>query len=293
MAVTLPESVLERYPRLSQYNSPYVAHDAGCAVDLYPETGPRRAVAAPSPVAGEVLDTRSVRAPPKPYAAEQDHLLLVELADDSPIDAPPGTVARLLHVDPAVEAGDHVAVGDSLGTLVRAGFFAPWVDNHIHLGFRAPDANPYRASGSMPIALDCDPLALDWDGTGTVREAGGTSVVLDSPVHPEPGRFAGIASETGGVLDGGLVHYDGGGVHGAADGPVTLLGREVGVAEDGTVAWNGLAVFVDDDRVTGLSLFLARDDGFGAKVVCPGHTLAVGDVVRVTLEPTDDPTVLG
>jgi hypothetical protein len=293
MAVTLPESVLERYPRLSQYNSPYVAHDAGCAVDLYPEAGPRRATSAPSPVAGEVLDTRSVRAPPKPYAAEQDHLILVELDEDGPVDAPAGTVARLLHVDPSVAAGDHVAVGDSLGTLVRAGFFAPWVDNHIHLGFRAPDTNPYRASGSVAIGLDCDPLGLAWDGTGRVRVAGETSVVLDAPAHPSPGRFAGVASAEGWVLDGGLVHYEGGGAHGSTGGPVTLLGREVGVAEDRTVAWNDLAVFANGERVTGLSLFLARDEGFGAKVICPDHAFAVGDEIRVTLEPTDDPTVLG
>ncbi|MFD1512994.1 hypothetical protein [Halomarina rubra] len=293
MAVTLPESVLERYPRLSLYNSPYVAHDDGCAIDLYPEVGPQRATSAPSPVAGEVLDTRSVRAPPKPYAAAEDHLILVELDDDSSLDAPPGTVARMLHVDPAVEPGDRVAVGDSLGTLVRAGFFAPWVDNHVHLGFRAPDANPYRASGSVPIALGVDPLALEWDGTGTVREAGETFVVLDAPAHPDPGRFVGVASEEGWVLDGGLVHYEGGGAHGATSGPVTLLGREVGVADGRTVRWNDLAVFADGERVTGLSLFLARDDGFGAKVVCPGHDFAVGDRIDVTLEPTDDPTVLG
>ena len=292
MAVTLPESVLERYPRLSLYNSPYVAHDAGCAIDLYPEVGPERATSAPSPVSGSVLDTRSVRAPPKPYAAEEDHLILVEL-DDGSLDAPPGTVARVLHVDPAVEAGDRVAVGDSLGTLVRAGFFAPWVDNHVHLGFRAPEANPYRAAGSVPVALDCDPLALDWDGTGRVREAGETYVVLDAPAHPEPGRLAGVASGEGAVLDGGLVHYEGGGAHGASDGPVTLLGREVGVAEGRDVAWADLAVFADGVRATGLSLFLARDAGFGAKVVCPGHEFVADDRIEVTLEPTDDPTVLG
>ncbi|MFC5971225.1 hypothetical protein ACFPYI_07760 [Halomarina salina] len=293
MAVTLPESVLERYPRLSLYNSPYVAHDAGCAIDLYPEVGPERATGAPSPVSGEVLDTRSVRAPPKPYAVEEDHLILVELDDDSPVDAPPGTVARLLHVEPSVAAGDHVAVGDSLGTLVRAGFFAPWVDNHVHLGFRPPDANPYRASGSVPIALGTDPLALDWDGTGRVRETGETYVVLDAPAHPDPGRLAGVASGEGRVLDGGLVHYPGGGAHGASDGPVTLFGQEVGVASGRDVIWNDLAVFANGERATGLSLFLARDAGFGAKVVCPDHAFAVGDDVEVTLDPTHDPTVLG
>ncbi|WP_204265583.1 hypothetical protein, partial [Enterobacter hormaechei] len=51
----------------------------------------------------------------------------------------------------ALAMGSVVAVGDDLGALVRAGFFAPWVPYHIHLGFRDPDANPYRASGSLPV----------------------------------------------------------------------------------------------------------------------------------------------
>ncbi|WP_254536801.1 hypothetical protein [Halomarina litorea] len=295
---TLSEGVLERYERFSLYNSPYAAHDRGCAVDLYPEAGPHRATSAPSPVAGEVLDTRSVRAPPKEYAAEQDHLVLVEVDPEaSGFDVPEGTVARTLHVDPSVDPGDRVEVGDSLGTLVRAGFFAPWVDNHIHLGFRAPDANPYRAAGSLPLDVAVDVEPLSWDGRGTVRETGETYLVIDAPTHPAPGeRFVGIAAEGSdgsvGVLDGGLVHYDGGGLHGGPDGLVSLFGERVGVAEDRTVTWDPLAVFANGERCTGLSLFCARDERFGAKVVAPGHGFAVGDEVRVTVEGTDDPTVL-
>lgn len=111
MAVSLDPAVLFQYRRFTLYNSPYVSHDHGCAVDLYPERE-----TAPSPVAGEVLDTRTVRAPPQSYAAENDHLILVETGSH---------VARMLHVEPSVHAGDSVAIGDPLGDLVRAGFFAP------------------------------------------------------------------------------------------------------------------------------------------------------------------------
>jgi len=140
MAVTLPETVLARYERFSLYNSPYPAHDGGCAIDLYPGTlTDGRTTAAPSPVAGTVRATRTVRAPPKPYAPEHDHLILLEPADSGPLS---GLTVRILHVEPSVEAGDQVEPGDSLGRLVRAGFFAPWVDNHLHVGFRGPDQNP-------------------------------------------------------------------------------------------------------------------------------------------------------
>jgi len=275
MAVTIPRDVLFQYYRFSLYNSPFDAHDEGCAIDLYPD-GER----APSPVAGEVLDTKTVRAPPKAYAAEHDHLILVDTGD---------TVARLLHVDPAVEPGETVTVGDDLGELVRAGFFAPWVPNHIHLGFRAPDTNPYRASGSLPVDVAVDVTPLSWDGTGTVAEAGETWVRLDEPAHPTPGEsFVGIANDAdggdSGVLDGGLPHYSGGGLLGR-DGTdaAALAGQRVGTADGRTVAWDDLTVLANGEPITGIALFCGRER-FGAKLVGEDIDLSGGDEVRVTVE---------
>jgi hypothetical protein len=273
MAVTLGADTLARYRRFSLYNSPFVAHEEGCAIDLYP---PADATTVPSPVAGEVVDTRAVQAPPKPYAAEQDHLILVDTGD---------RVARTLHVEPAVEAGERLAVGDPLGTPVRAGFFAPWVPNHVHLGFRAPGANHYRASGSLPIELgaDVDLRRVEWDGSGTVVERGETYARLDRPAHPAPGEaFAGIAAG-GGVLDGGFPHYDGGGLLGGREsGPVALAGATVGDVDGRNVAWRDREVRVDGTPITGIALFCAWED-IGAKLVGEGVDVDVGDEVRVTI----------
>lgn len=268
--VTLPAEVLARYPRFSLYNSPYPAHDRGCAIDLYPAEG------APSPVAGEVLETRTVRAPPKPYAPEHDYLLLIDCGE---------RIARILHVDPAVEAGDSVDVGDPLGSTIRAGFFAPWVDDHLHLGFRAVDANPYRASGSLSIELETTVEPVAWDGTGRVSAVGETFVVLDSPAHPAPGeRFAGIAVDSGETaLDGGLPHYEGGGAFSGTLGPVSLLGERIGIAEGRDVVWDPIEIRANGEAITGLSLFAGRD-ALGAKLVCPGHGLSVGDRIEVEIE---------
>jgi hypothetical protein len=265
MAVTLSADVLRRYRRVTLYNSPYAAHDRGRAVDLYPgdathpdpEDGDP--VLAPSPVAGAVVETRTVTAPSKPYAAAEDHLILVDTAagdrrvrtagDETNRGHGDPPIARVLHVDPAVEAGDRVAVGDSLGRLVRAGFFAPWVANHLHLGFRPPGADPYRASGSLPLALDPE-LGLEavpWDGTGTVVAAGETYAVLETPAHPAPGdAFAGLAAtadagdgngngDDTGVLDGGLPHYGGGGLLGVGrEDPAGRTARDPGGADGGS-----------------------------------------------------------
>ena len=268
MAVRLPREVAFAYRQFSLYNSPYAAHDRGCAVDLYPETN-----VAPSPVAGEVIDARTVRAPPKPYSPEHDHLLLVDCGD---------RVARILHVDPAVEPGDSVGVGDPLGEMVRAGFFAPWVDNHLHLGFRPHDSNHYRASGSLPVEVDVRVEPLDWDGTGTVVERGETYVVLDAPAHPAPGeRFVGAAAG-GGWIDGGLPHYDHGGIVGGREGTVSLLGTPLGEVRGRHVTWDPMEVRANGVPVTGLSFFAARDS-FGAKIVHPGHGFDVGDGIEVEI----------
>ncbi|QSX00977.1 hypothetical protein [Haloterrigena alkaliphila] len=294
MAVTLPEPLLAQYQRFSLYNSPYPAHDEGCAIDLYPGTlRDGRTSTAPSPVSGTVLETRAVRAPPKPYAPEHDHLILVDC--DGPGDLE-GLTARILHVAPAVEAGDRVERGDSLGELVRAGFFAPWVDNHLHVGLRRPDQNPHRASGSLPLEPGVELRALEWDGTGTVVSTRATYAVLDAPIHPAPGEaFVGVRADRGGVLDGGLPHYDGGGVHqrsGIAledeSVPISLNGDRLGVAQGRTIAWDDVVVTANDEAITGLSLFCARDADFGAKLICPDRSFDIGERVRVRVRSSVD-----
>jgi hypothetical protein len=286
MAVRLPRGTCDRYARLSLFNSPYPAHDAGHAVDLYP--GDERA---PSPVAGTVRETLATGAPTRAGADAEDHLLLVDvdraasgLGEGSPL------VARLLHVAPDVSAGDRVAVGTDLGRLVDSGYFAPWVDPHIHLGFRRPDRNLRRASGSLPLSLAVDPAPLSWDGRGRVVETGETWVWLDAPATD--GEWVGLAVEGGDdapVLDGGFPHYAGGGALGpGADGPLSLFGTTVGDRTGRRAAWREVAVWLGDAPAVGLSLFLARD-GSGAKVVAPDHDLAVGESVRVTVRPGERP----
>lgn len=281
-SVALPAEAFAPFVRYSLYNSPYPAHDRGCAVDLYRDPA-RDDETAPSPVAGEVLETVSRRVPAKAYAETEDHVVLLDCGE---------YVARVLHVDPSVEPGDHVERGDSLGRMVRSGFFAPWVDNHLHVGFRRPDQHLLRAGGSLrlelPPAVAPDPVS--WDGTGHVRELGETYVLLDSPAQGD--GWTGIAADGGGVLDGGLTHYTGGGLHDGHDGSVSLLGYEVGTASDRTVVWDDFDVLANGARVTGLSLFVARD-GPGVKMVCPDHSFAVGDRVAVSFRPSDDPVRLG
>ncbi|MEF8780943.1 MAG: hypothetical protein V5A46_09725, partial [Haloferacaceae archaeon] len=309
-----PESLLNRYRRFSLYNSPFPAHDRGRAIDVYPPSNVAR-----SPVAGEVLQVETVGCPDRPYAVDHDHVIVVRVGE-VPADAR-GLTARILHVDPAVEPGDRVAVGDRLGTTVRSGFFGPWVDNHIHLGFRPPDRDPLRASGSLPVVADVSVEPLEWDGTGTVAETGPSYALLDAPVHPDPGEtFVAIGDDDARPLDGGLTHYEGGGTPGRPPGggrrvhdrgrrasrresdgtrpdgstaTVDLLGTRVGTVTGRHVRWSDVAVTANGERITGLSLFLARDAAFGAKLIVRDDRFDVGDPVSVDVGPTEDPIRLG
>lgn len=294
--VVVPARVLDRYEAFTCFNSPYVAHDAGRAIDLYP--GHDRAI---SPVAGEVVAVERVRAPPKPYAPDHDHLVVIDTAGAAPgFETPAGpATARLLHLDSAVAVGDRVAVGDDLGQLIRAGFFAPWVDRHLHLGFREPGTNPRRARGSLPVTLRIEPVGIDWDGTGRVVRTGETYVELEAPpglAGVDPATWVGLTTREGWILDGGLAHYPCGGrleslLEGAPsppDGPVGFLDASVGVARGRRVEWGSVRVTVDGDPVTGLSLFCARAGRFRPKIVHPNHDVEPGDHLRVAIEV--DPT---
>ena len=314
--VRLPESTLRKYRRFSLHNSPYPAHDAGCAIDLYPASNEGR-----SPVAGEVIEARTVRAPSKPYASDEEYLLLVDVdREASGLEAAPaeGLAARILHVRPTVEAGDRIEVGEPLGPMIRSGFFAPWVANHVHVGFRRPEQNLRRANGSLPVDVGVGIDPVPWDGTGTVTEVGETYALLDAPEHPAPGdRFAGLAATSGDcdsdgtarssdadgsgrrvVLDGGFAHYAAGGALGGdggrdADGTVSWLGQPIGDRTGRTVAWRDVDVLANGERITGLSLFVGIDPAFGAKLVCPDRTFAVGETVRIALRESDEPIRLG
>jgi len=268
MAVTLSESVLTQYRRFTLFNSPYAEHDDGRAVDLYPD-----GETVPSPVTGTVEAIKRVRAPPKDYAAEEDAMLVVDTGE---------YLARLLHVDPAVEERDTVEMGEDLGETIRAGFFAPWVPNHLHLGFRKYGADPFRASGSLPLDVGIEVRPLAWDGTGTVVETGETWARLDSPAHPDPGEyFVGLGSD-GGLLDGGLPHYEYGGLLGSGERAI-VAGESVGTVEDGAVDWDELTVLANSEPITGLALFCARDE-FGIKLVGEDVDFEVGDTVAVEID---------
>lgn len=287
--VRLPAASLAPFAAFTCYNSPYSAHDDASAIDLYPPDA-----SAPSPVAGEVVACHRVRAPRRPYAREFDYVIAIDTgAGDHPLHLEDGTaaVARVLHVEPQVSVGDRVDRGESLGRPLRAGFFAPWVANHLHVDVRPPSTDLRRAGGAVSLSVEADVAGIPWDGRGRVVATGRTfaELAVDTDAATDA-AWVGLAGDDGGVLDGGLPHYDHGGridrllgnrVDGPAHEPVRLLGTLVGTARGPTITWDPVRVLVNDRTVTGLSLFCARPSTFRVKLVGRGHGLSVGDEATV------------
>ena len=112
--------------KFSFFNSPYIGHKTGCAIDIYSPL---------SPIDGYVKKIIKLR---------HDYLLLIECSDNSSV------YAKILHVKPFFHIGDHVHIGDSLGTLIWSNYFSPWTDPHIHLELRHPD-DAIRATGGHKL----------------------------------------------------------------------------------------------------------------------------------------------
>ncbi len=283
MAVRLEASILEQYERFSRFNSPYPAHEQGRALDLYPSSASEAAetggkIVARSPIAGTVRETLTVRAPTKPYAPPHDHLIVLECTDAGVSHSSETLYCRILHVEPSVDGGETIERGDRLGTLVRSGFFAPWVDRHLHIGFRPAGRNQRRAAGSLPIELEVDLTPLSWDGRGTVSAVSETAALIAIPTATPSSRWVGLAAGEGAVLEGGLPHYAGG-LYGGCERPVSLFGRQVGTATGGLLEWNDVVVTANGEMITGLSLFCMRESTAVVKLIAPGHSFTVGTSV--------------
>ena len=279
MVVGLSRTVLEQYRYVSRFDSPYDAHRSGVAIDLYPN-----GQEAPSPVAGVVRSTARVTARSRPYAIDTDVVTVIETDKH---------LARILHVDPEVEPGETVGVGDRLGRLLRSGYFGPWVEDHIHLEFRSRDADVRRARGSLPIDIELPVEPVTWDGSGRVIELAPSYAVLDRPGGQRvDDTFYGLATDCGAAVDGGIAHYTGGGLHDLTGGPVSVLGERVGTASPdpgrgslSRIWWNAVTITANGAPIRGLGCRLWRGGHGGVTLVQPEADFSLGEHVQVAVTP--------
>jgi hypothetical protein len=103
--------------RYAFYNSSYPVHRFMTGVDIYPNS--QRGGSTPSPIDGEIIKVRHVKSPPGRdfEAPEHDTVTIIKSTENRV------RVAKILHVDTVLKEGEAIAVGQSLGPLIRSGYF--------------------------------------------------------------------------------------------------------------------------------------------------------------------------
>lgn len=227
MPVASSDGVMIHCPedgRYAFYNSPYPAHRFMTAVDIYPNI--KLGGFAPSPIDGEIIKVRRVKSPPGRgfRAPEHDTVTIIKSTKDS------GGVVKVLHVDTVLKEGEVIAVGQSLGPLIRSGYFGYHTPLHVHVEVR-PQFDPLRVRGGYTInsLLNLNDLTVTEELVGVViaSQRGYALIKLNL-------RGSVVVADVGGVpgiLDGGVPIYDWFGAHvenPIKNRPVRLLGKTIG-----------------------------------------------------------------
>ena len=244
--------------RYAFYNSPYPAHRLSTGIDIY--SGAGFGDAAGSPVSGRITLVRRVKAPRGRRFRDHGHdtAILIESLEN------PERVIKILHVEPSVEEGEVLETGQTLGTLIRSGYFGYSTAPHIHLEVRSPE-DPLRARGGLRFErlqeIGNVPELCSLEGFVHQCEAEYTEIEISGASR---GGLQCEAGGTPGVLDGGIPYYGWLGVHTDAmpqgEGSVSLCGIEIadisGTGPQGCLATcRDFSLTVGNERV-GLSTSL-------------------------------------
>jgi hypothetical protein len=273
--------------RYSFFNSPYPMHRAQTGVDVYP--GQWFGEIAPSPVEGEILKVRRVRAPTGRGFVDSGYDVVTLIRPSSN----PSVVLKLLHVDTVIGVGDRVQVGDELGVLLRSGYYGWGTSPHVHVEVRSP-RDPLRARGGYELRrvqpIHAEPLT-EIAGSVVASRPEFAILRLDGASQGLVGDVEGAR----GLLDGGIPYYGWMGVHMDEPrvGAIRLLGVRVGEASSlhtGSCVGpcGGLEFTLGGTPLLGLSLYLTPVAGPLVKAIprrVGGLDVGEGDWVEISLNP--------
>lgn len=242
--------------RFAFFNSPYPAHKENTGVDIYPGDG--FGGEAVSPVDGEVTLIRRVRAPNGNgfTASDHDTVVLIQNRDN------PETVTKLLHIDPNVEVGETVMVGDPIGVTLRSGYYGWGTSPHLHVEIRPPN-DPIRARGGYNLDLINakygDPLG---EINGHVVHIQPEYALIKLETHCS--GLMGTVNGEPAIIEGGIPYYSWVGAHTESppdSGSIELLGEPIATVTErfqksckGT--GNNYSFMIKNEKIMGLSLTL-------------------------------------
>jgi hypothetical protein len=193
--------------RYAFYNSPYPAHKLSTGLDIFPQLdfGEK----APSPVDGEVVMIKRVKAPKgKRFLASKYDVVMVIRSEENR-----ERIVKILHVDPVVDVGQGIKAGEDLGLLLRSGYYGFGTGAHMHIEVRNP-SDPIRARGGYPLErilqVEESPDLNHLKGRVTMSKMERTFIKLEGM------NRNGLQGRSGGInllLDGGIPVYGWLGAH--------------------------------------------------------------------------------
>ncbi len=256
----------------SYFNSPYIGHDMGTAIDIYPhhqEWGG----AVETPVSGKIVKIKKMRmGQAKQFPThEYDHGIGI-LPEGSESD-----IVRIMHCEPTVSEGESVNLGDRIGETIRSRYFNYWTGPHYHVEVLALESFE-RSSKSYPLGLEFAFETRRPSRTNKSIEFLVESVTADHIVgyaenleYSTIGDLSGLGAtiedgSTVGIIDGGLSHYKIGGVIGTSNlkegSRIKLSDSSIGSVREtkpGVSVFNrgpSIVSFLDDTEIRGLSCFI-------------------------------------
>lgn len=256
----------------SYFNSPYIGHTRGTAVDIYPSDqewgGPVL-----SPVTGKVARIRKIRMGATKAFPTANHDFGIAIQPDG-MDT---EIIRIMHCEPAIQVGDRVDIEDALGTLLRSRFFNYWTGPHYHVEIMSLDSF-HRSSQSQVLKMNLNTTPEKSGTPLSSVEVLLTDVNEDRAVgYPQKSIHAKIGNLYGlsihgrnksqiGIADAGISHYQHGGIigkNGLRAGDDVFLGQialgKIDETQNGVSSFkieHKLTATLDGIGLRGLSCFL-------------------------------------
>jgi hypothetical protein len=256
----------------SYFNSPYIGHKIGSAIDIYPFHQEWNGIVC-SPVSGKIVKIRQIRmGQPKQFPTNDFDYGIGILPENSDTE-----IVRIMHCKPSVSEGERIDLGDPIGNTIRSRFFNYWTGPHYHVEVLSLDAFS-RSSKSYPLELGYNFESTQSERRKQVTEFSVELVTKDNIIgyprnleHAEIQDLVGLSATNQegrivGILDGGLSHYRLGGLIGTSqlkkgkhiklvDAPVGIVHSSkpgASLFERGPV----ITSFLDDIELHGLSCFI-------------------------------------
>lgn len=256
----------------SYFNSPYIGHNIGSAVDIYPHHQKWGGMIE-SPISGKVVRIKKMNMGREKQFPTDDFDYAIGILPEGFEN----TIVRVMHCEPTISEGEIVALGDHIGKALRSRYFNYWTGPHYHVEIQALESFQ-RSSQSLPLTLKYQfkpepvhnslrEMELFVDLVTSDRLVG----FPENLAHSTIGALSGLSATTDdgnvvGIIDGGLSHYKIGGVIGPRE-PIHSKHVSLNESAVGTITESRPSVcifthgpcittYLDKTEIRGLSCFI-------------------------------------